>query len=109
MATQAPLGEFQTLKPVGVSQTSFMFGAVFVAFLIYITLRGDLSKWIGVFTGTPNPTAPPTSAATQTTTGAVGASPLTQQNTGSIFNFNPANTSYAAPGTYQSYIDAGTF
>jgi hypothetical protein len=36
-------------QPSGMSQTSFVFGVVFVAFLIFITLRGDLAKWLGVF------------------------------------------------------------
>lgn len=36
-------------QPAALSQTSFVFAVVFVAFLIFITLRGDLAKWLGVF------------------------------------------------------------
>jgi len=30
-------------------QTSVIFAALFVAFLVFITRRGDLAKWIGIF------------------------------------------------------------
>lgn len=36
-------------QPAGISQTSFIFATVFVAYLVFITLRGDLAKWLGVF------------------------------------------------------------
>lgn len=32
----------------GINQTSFMFGAVLFAFLFFITVRGDLAKWLGL-------------------------------------------------------------
>ena len=31
------------------SQTAFIFGVVGLLFLVYITLRGDLPKWLGLF------------------------------------------------------------
>lgn len=31
----------------GLSQTSVVFGALFLAFLIYVTINGDLKKWLG--------------------------------------------------------------
>lgn len=31
-----------------VNQTSITFGALVVAFIVYITVRGDLAKWLGV-------------------------------------------------------------
>ena len=31
-----------------VNQTSFLFGAVVFAFLFFITVRGDLAKWLGL-------------------------------------------------------------
>lgn len=37
------------VKPTGVSQTNFIFAMIFVMYLIYITLNGDLAKWLGVF------------------------------------------------------------
>lgn len=36
-------------QPAGVSQTSFIFAVTFVAYLVFITMRGDLAKWLGVF------------------------------------------------------------
>lgn len=33
----------------GVNQTSFLFGALIFGFLWFITVRGDLAKWLGVF------------------------------------------------------------
>lgn len=57
-------------QPAGISQTSFIFATVFVAYLVFITLRGDLAKWLGVF-GFGAYTAPP--ASTGTDTGSSGA------------------------------------
>jgi hypothetical protein len=31
-----------------VSQTSIVFAALLLAFLVYITLRGDLKTWLGL-------------------------------------------------------------
>lgn len=31
------------------SQTSIVFGALLLAFLIYITVNGDLKKWLSIF------------------------------------------------------------
>lgn len=36
-------------KPSGISQTSFIFASVFIAYLVFITLKGDLGRWLGVF------------------------------------------------------------
>lgn len=30
------------------SQTSVVFGALMIAFLIFITIRGDLKEWLGL-------------------------------------------------------------
>lgn len=32
------------------SQTAFIFGVVGFAFILFVTLRGDLPKWIGLLT-----------------------------------------------------------
>ena len=31
------------------NQTAFTFGALAFAFLVFITIRGDLARWLGVF------------------------------------------------------------
>jgi len=38
----APIGS-------GISQTAFVFAVLATAFLIFVTLRGDLPKWLGLF------------------------------------------------------------
>jgi hypothetical protein len=38
----------RALPFAGVNQTSFMFGAVVFAYLFFITVRGDLAKWLGL-------------------------------------------------------------
>lgn len=40
-----------------VSPTSLTFGAVAVMFLIYITAKGDLARWIGLFVSRPSGTS----------------------------------------------------
>ena len=32
----------------GLNQTSFLFGALILAFLFFITVRGDLAQWLGL-------------------------------------------------------------
>ncbi len=57
----------------GVSQTGVMFAAVGVAFLIYITARGDLAHWLGAF-GLAGGQAGAAGAPTPAGTGAATAS-----------------------------------
>lgn len=69
-------------QPSGVSQTSFIFASVFVAYLVYITLRGDLGKWLGVFGfgaggGAPSGTSGVTGSGTGTNTAPAVGSPST--------------------------------
>lgn len=52
----------------GANHTTFVFGAVFAAFLFWITVRGDLGKWLGMLglagasKATPGTTTPGVSA-----------------------------------------------
>jgi hypothetical protein len=32
----------------GINQTSFLFGALAFAFVFFVTVRGDLPKWLGL-------------------------------------------------------------
>lgn len=61
----------QTARPAlsGISQTAFIFGAVGFMFLVFITLRGDLPKWLGLL-GLARSAAPSTGQI-----GSVSASP----------------------------------
>jgi hypothetical protein len=70
----APVAQF--------SQTAFVFGVVGFVFLLFVIMRGQLPKWVGLFTGKG-------SAATSPTTGA-----LTMPGTGQI-----ASPAYATPGS----------
>jgi hypothetical protein len=68
-------------QPSGMSQTSFIFASVFVAYLVFITLRGDLAKWLGVFGfssggGAPSGSTPSGTAATGTMGSSSGLPPL---------------------------------
>ena len=38
----------RSLPGSGINQTSFLFGAILFAFLFFITVRGDLAKWLGL-------------------------------------------------------------
>lgn len=42
---------------MNINPTSAMFAAVVFAFLFYITVRGDLAKWLGLLGLAPNKTA----------------------------------------------------
>lgn len=74
-------------KPAGISQTSFIFATVFVAYLIFITLNGDLPQWLGVL-GFGK--APPAQAATNSAgqisslTGASGGTGATTGGSGAM-------------------------
>jgi len=36
-------------KPAGMSQTNFVFAILFVTFFVFVTLKGDLAKWLAIF------------------------------------------------------------
>jgi hypothetical protein len=40
--------QVRALPFASVNQTSFLFGALFFAFLFFVTVRGDLGKWLGL-------------------------------------------------------------
>lgn len=40
--------QIRKLPGAGINQTSFMFGAIMFAYLFFITVRGDLAKWLGL-------------------------------------------------------------
>lgn len=44
-------GASATAQPVlgGISQTAFIFATIAFLFLFYITIKGDLGKWLGLF------------------------------------------------------------
>lgn len=102
-------------QPTGVSQTSFIFAIVFVAYLIFITLRGDLAKWLGVFgfgtytapasttatTGVPGNITSQTGSATGTNMFGGGNANITSQTNPNFGSLNPVNTGYTGP----TYID----
>jgi hypothetical protein len=49
MALGEGIGDAARALPfANVNQTSFLFGAVFFAFLFFVTVRGDLGKWLGL-------------------------------------------------------------
>lgn len=56
----------------GISQTNYLFFMVFVLYLIFITLNGDLAKWLGVF-GVGSAGAGATATSGGATVGGAGA------------------------------------
>ncbi len=64
------------------NQTGFMFVAIGLAFLFFITARGDLAKWLGAFglaggtAGTATPSASAAGASGLSGVPAVGLQPL---------------------------------
>jgi hypothetical protein len=77
----------QSIKTVGTStgigQDNIIFGMVLLAFVIFITLKGELRIYMGFFTpsGSLGPAAVPVSTAAQTTT-----TPIATAQTGAINN-----------------------
>lgn len=53
------------------SQSNFVFGALFVAFLVYITAKGELPTYLQLMTGTGS-TDTSAASAKQSPTGAIG-------------------------------------
>lgn len=71
------------------SQTAFVFGTIAFMFLLYVTIKGDLPKWLGLIFRSP----------TQTGAGGLpgltGLTGLTQPGT----NGGTASQAFATPGT----------
>ena len=60
-------------KPGGINNTAYLFFVLALAFLFYITARGDLGKWLGLLGLSQSNTVPGTgSSATATGTPSVG-------------------------------------
>lgn len=112
-------------QPTGISQTSFIFAAVFVAYLVFITLRGDLAKWLGVFgfgtytapsattgTGAGSSSATATSMLGGAGTGATGgASGVGSFGQSLVASLSPHDTSQIANNPFEqanySYFNSG--
>lgn len=54
-------------RPAGLNNTAFLFALIAAAWLFYITIRGDLGKWIGLIL--------PGNTASQNATGGQGRAP----------------------------------
>lgn len=116
MAAPAPSGaNFDAARPsVGISQTAFIFGAIGFSFVIFITMRGDLPKWLGLLglagvkggAGAPKPlpAVSPTSPAATGTMTAGNQSGNQQQQFASQFT-GPQGPLQQGPGT--SMLDGG--
>ena len=59
-------------KPGGVNNTAYLFFVLAMAFIVYITTKGDLPKWLGLFGLGQSNTAPGGSPTTATGTPSVG-------------------------------------
>lgn len=78
-------------QAIGFNQTAFIFGVVAVAFLIYVTIKGDLPKWLGLLglapssTGlqSPNQSASAVTATTGTNTAGAALPDVLSGNYGS--------------------------
>ena len=103
----------------GINNTAYLFGVVALAFVLFITMRGDLPKWLGLL-GLGASTAPAsgTSTASSNPSGTSGLPglpnlPSIGQSNASISsptngvpslatdNLSPVNTGYTGP----TYID----
>lgn len=58
--------QVRALPGSGINQTSFLFGAILFAYLFFVTVRGDLPKWLGILglAGTSGTTTLPASTPT---------------------------------------------
>lgn len=76
----------------GINQTSFAFGAIMFAYLFFVTVRGDLGKWLGVLglagttgkaaSNTPAGTTPASTPATAANNDAGNSLPAGSGNAG---------------------------
>lgn len=80
-----------------VSPTSFLFGALLFAFLFYITINGDLAKWLGLLGLGAQPLAPAQNPA---------AVPAVTTATGAI---NPASALTNTTLTPTSFVQGSQF
>lgn len=69
-----------------ISQSNFIAGALVVGFLFFITARGELSKYVAIFTGSGGTSTPSVNAASGVTSS--GNNILNAASTGTITN-NP--------------------
>lgn len=101
----------------GINQTSFMFGALIVAFIFYVTIKGDLPQWLGLLGLAGFKTQP---AQTSATGPAAGSSLLNGSLTapGSFASggsgalsqgSSPANDLYTPASGQSGYIDSASW
>ena len=63
-------------QALGFNQTAFIFGVIGIAFLIYVTIKGDLPKWLGLLGLAPSSTATPQSTQVQASGSTAGTNVL---------------------------------
>lgn len=80
------------------SQSTITVGALFVMFVVYVTIQGKLAQYLGVFgfAGAPAQTAPGSTSSTGTPLNPGG----TQFNASAMGLFNPAIASDAGPNNF---------
>ena len=101
----------------GINQTSFMFGALVVSFIFYVTIKGDLPQWLGLLglggfataSTTTNATGP--AAGTSLTSGSLTApGSFASGGNGSLSQgASPSNDLYTPASGQSGYIDSGAW
>jgi hypothetical protein len=99
-------GQVREAPLSGINQTSFAFGSIMFAYLFFITVRGDLGKWLGVLglagtTGAASTTAPASTSATAANNDAGNSLPTGNGGSGS----NAQVASNTASADYYSSSD----
>lgn len=84
-------------KPAGINNTAFLFGTVAFAFVLWVTARGDLPKWLGLL-GIGSASAAPTSGGTVANPGAPSLPTLPTLPSFGAFGAATSDSAASAPG-----------
>lgn len=76
-------------------QSTFIVGTVIAGFIVFVTVKGELPRYMGFLIGTPNQAAP---ASTTPYTNAAGAINPTSAGGNAASFPNPFNSSPSSPG-----------
>jgi hypothetical protein len=104
-------------KPGGVNNTAYLFFVLALAFIIFITVKGDLPKWLGLFglasqgatpVGTAAGSAPGTASVASGLPGLPSLPSIGQASASSPLNTSTFGGTGSEPNTYAgpTYIDS---
>lgn len=115
MPTLAAPGGINPAPSVTINNTAYLFFVLFGAFIVFITIRGDLPKWLGLLGLAGSPTGSTTSTNTTASNGLPSLATLPSLNgaggSGGPNLLGAASSDASNPTTYSGDpgVDAGTW